>query len=239
MDDFVAKPFDMERVVAVLLRLCGQEAEALDAASAASTAAPLVALDERQGLTLWKNQAAYAKQLQRFVESYASADGLVADALAQGDAQAATGLAHKLRGAAGSLALPEVARCAGQIERALAEDGDAAEDIQALGAALDEALAAIAQLTSLAALEAGTGPCAEYAIDPGAVAPLLAELLRDLDQDAPNQAEATLDALAEKLPEALLKPIHEAVDEFDFRGAEARTLALAQRLGIDRLNRVL
>ena len=70
-------------------------------------------------------------------------------------------------------------------------------------------------------------------VDAAEIAPLLAGLRQALDLDTPAGAEAILAGLAEKLPRGWLDDICRAVDGFDFPAAEAHTLALARRLGVD------
>jgi hypothetical protein len=66
----------------------------------------------------------------------------------------------------------------------------------------------------------------------GTVGPLLAEMLRALDRDNPDEAESILASLAKEVPEEMLRGICERVEAFDFRAAEAQVKALAGKLEI-------
>ena len=234
MDGVIAKPFDMEEVIRALRRAVGRE---MDGKAAGEGAAPgqaelpgLPGLDARRGLGLWKEFHHYRKNLRRFIQSHAGADRELAELLRGGDTQGAMALAHKLRGVAGNLALPEVERDAGGIERALFEGRDPGDSIARLRTALAGAAEAIGRFAGTAEAEPASPPSLA---DQERAAPLLRDLLLSLKQDMPNEAEELLAGLAEALPGKLLSPIQAALDEFDFRGAENLAIQLAKGLGLD------
>jgi CheY-like chemotaxis protein len=235
MNDFLAKPFDVDAMIATLQRQTGCQPEAssvaqFDAPSgAADTPPPLPGIDTARGLRAWDDDVAlFCKLLQQFAATYGDAGRTIAIHCAAGDTDAASTLAHKLSGAAGNLALPEVERSARAIDNAL-QAGQSPTD---LTAALQTALDTV--LSSLADWQAPASPAETVSADGNltAATPLLRELLAALDRDSPRHAEPILMALAAHLPAAPLQAIGERIDAFDFRGAEARTRAEAARLGI-------
>ena len=136
-------------------------------------------------------------------------------------------MVHKLKGAAGSLALMMVWRNATNLEQTLRQGKDEGPQVQTLLAALAAAHAAIAVVT-----------CADAAV-PAVAAPdntstsascLLDDLLVALDRDDLDDAESILDRLSGKLPADQLAALLQRVDSFDFRGAEAIAHSLAAGL---------
>ena len=244
MNDFLAKPFDVDAMIATLQRLTGCQAEAvsratIDAASSeADTVPPLNGIDTARGLRVWGGDATrFRKFLQQFATAYGEAGRTIAASHQAGDTAAAAALAHKLSGAAGNLALPEVERLAREIDAALPADRPPPTAltalIDALQAAIDTVLASLARWNEQAGPTDNTSPLTVTAdADPAAATPLLHELLAALDRDSPRHAEPILSALAAHLPSEALLAIRERIEAFDFRGAEARTRAEARRLGI-------
>jgi len=234
MNDFLAKPFDVDAMISALQRLTGCVAEPAGVAPAAapeqSAAGPsLPGIDTVRGLLIWGDDITqFRRYLQLFTDTYAEAGRTIAANCAAGDMAAAKTLAHKLSGTAGSLALPEVERAAREIDAALQAGQFLSALADALQAALDTVVASLAKWQALAGSEEETNGDGDLA----AATPLLRELLAALDRDSPRHAEPILKSLATHLPTDILRTIHERIDVFDFRGAEARTRAAAERLGI-------
>ncbi len=236
MNGFVPKPFDVDTLVATILRLTGQQAAGQQAAArqaadrpgtdgkaaAGAANAQAMTLDVARGLRNWKDSVAYGQYLRRFAAGHGQDGTEIARLLAAGDRTQAAALAHKLQGAAGNMALLAVARDAGHLEQALAHGPDAGTLAQELQAALDAALSAIA-----AYLGPEQALPAPVAADCAATAGLIATLLGALDLDNLDEAELTLDALSGQLPAGRLALVRERLDAFDLRGAEAAARALA------------
>ena len=151
------KPVDPALLFRTLLDcLGGQPAAGGGAATDGSVAAPAAAapappgpadypgLHLQAGLARWGGMATYAEFLRLFASEYGDAvqqiRGLPAD---RGARQA-----HRLRGAAASLALDELAASAAIVQECLEADGPAADALSDLEAVHDTALASIAQLLS-------------------------------------------------------------------------------------------
>jgi len=168
--------------------------------------------------------------LRRFADSYCTAGHALRDLIARGDWTAGAGLAHKLKGAAGTLALSEVARRAALIEQAFKSERASAEDWAGLQDALDAAVDAIRGVVGDPAEVAA--PPLPAVIDVDAVSRLLQALLRALDTDSPDPAESSLAELTKVLPSDQLRSVRACVDGFDFRAAEVEVLRVAHALGI-------
>ncbi|GAB2867179.1 hypothetical protein GCM10027277_40200 [Pseudoduganella ginsengisoli] len=230
MDAFVAKPFNVDELIATILRLT----RGLSAAGAPGPAAapqadadiwPGIAL--QQGLATWRDEAAYRKFLRKFAADYGRGGAQLEAWYAQGESTHARALAHKLKGGAASLSLTDVARTAGELEVAEHDGGDIAGALRALQDALAVACASIAAY-------AGTDPvpAADTAAG-GDTATLLRELLLALDTDAPDRANGILTQLAPMISPASAAQLRGHIDDFDFRAAEAAALGLMTELGLE------
>jgi hypothetical protein len=226
MDDFVAKPFVVEQLLQTILRLTGRRRTASDEPPAPGPApAPgaLAGIDQEQGLRAWRDLAVYHRFLHKFASDYADCLRILDEAATLGDTARARALAHKLKGAAGNLALTDVAATAAALERALDRDGDREVERAALRAAFGVALASIATLER----ENGTAPATDPTDPTDPRLPgLLDELARALDRDDPDRIEPALSALAAIVPQESLSAVRACVDNFDFRGAEVCARAL-------------
>jgi len=208
----------------------GTPLDALAAATALTpTAVAVGVLDLTRARGNFGDVRVYHRLLRQFAESYRTAGHTLGDLIARGDWTAGAGLAHKLKGAAGTLALSEVARRAALIEQDLKSERASAEDWAGLQDALDAAVDAITRVAGEPA-EVAAPPLATIDVD--AVSLLLQALLRALDTDSPDPAESSLAELTKVLPSERLRIVRECVDGFDFRAAEAGVLRLAHELGI-------
>ncbi len=243
MDDFIAKPIDVNQLVATLQRLTGWKLDAVLPEKDDPAGDPTAALDFGAGLRIWRDEEVYRKYLRHFIDSHGEAGRDLAARLAAGDRAGAARLAHQIKGAAGNLALPEVARLVAELDARLSGgeagaaagpdgSGGMADLTTALQEALDAAHRSIAGLPEIppaatTAPKDGQPPVAE-----GITAELLRALLRGLDSDNPDAVEPILASLADHLPADQIALLAARVDAFDFRGAEALVATLADRRGL-------
>jgi PAS domain S-box-containing protein len=158
MNDFIAKPFNVEQMLALIQHWTRHQAGlAPEDQAEPATPPPATAdlcdsdsglipdIDWPSGARLIGDAACYRTFLGKFMESYADTGQTLTAACQAGDSAAAAALAHKLKGASSTLALPRVAELAKQLETLLqAETPDLAAAL-ALTAALERALASVAQ----------------------------------------------------------------------------------------------
>lgn len=238
---FVAKPIKVEELIATILRLT--PGSAYDGAQAHGAGAPTAqggdtlqpglppggvpGIAMQHGMSVWNDLAVYRKFLKRFAVDYADCMTHLMHSIAGGDHATARALAHKLKGAAGNLALHDVARFAAALE-AIKPTGCYRTALDQLQTALQTAFASIklfAHVEQVMPLTNGA--------DRQQAAPLLAELLATLDTDAPDRANELMDVLTPMLLPDALNSIQDRVDAFDFRGAESLVHSLAGNLKID------
>ncbi|MCK7582801.1 MAG: response regulator [Chromatiales bacterium] len=242
MDAFLSKPFDVAEAIALILSLAKSPAAEnratdppADAAHETGHAAPVVpptdlpglAID--QGLRLWRDPDRYRQYLRRFAHDYADSALTIAGA----DPEAARQLAHKLKGTAGSMSLPEVAAQAGVLETQLMAGLEIS--VQPLQDALTTALESIARYApDTAALGAPPEVWPETSVEPphDQIAPQLREALSAFKRFDPPAAGPALDALAAHLSAERLAPLRQAVEEFDAGAGMAAVRALAETLSI-------
>jgi PAS domain S-box-containing protein len=120
MDGFTPKPVELPRLLAEIAQVVGIafERHADDPMSRAAAPAPL-AIDWAQGLELWGDARAFEQTLVRFCDEYQDVAALFGPMLGAADFNAASTLAHRLRGAAGNLMLPRTSSIALLLEQAL------------------------------------------------------------------------------------------------------------------------
>jgi PAS domain S-box-containing protein len=223
MNGFIGKPFDVAEAIALIRRLTGRDgtpaAVAAPGTRRAALALPeLPGIDLAQGLQIWTDAQAYQRFLARFLDEHGTHAQKIRALLAAGDAEQAGALAHRLRGGAAHLALPQTTEAAAEIELALQHGHDPAPGLQRLEQALATASASARQLQAAQPAAAPVVPAAPATTTERPQ--LLQALLRALDADDPGPAEALLAALGPHLPPADLQALQDLLDSYDFRGGE-------------------
>jgi len=226
MNEYLSKPMDVERAVALILRLTGRPewtGNGLHVAQGWQHAQEdMPGLSVGRGLDIWRDATVYQQYLRKFARDYGP---LVAD-MAQLTVPAMMALTHKLRGAAGNLALHQVAAASIELEGVLKAKADAHGALLGLQQALQVADSSIA----IYAASAPNPSAAPQTLDRAQLTPLLERTLEELGHDTPDGVEPLLLEL-----EALLTPyqtaaLRHAVEDFDFRAGEAAVHALAATL---------
>ena len=229
MDDFVAKPFDVdelvERINSVVhrdvTRSLNSQSDCIEQITE-NKAHDLPLIDIVNGLKLWRVEAAYHKSLKLFVREHApDAQKLLEDSSAARVENIAA-IAHKLKGAAGALSLYRVAQIAGEIEESAASCNQAA--LKYLVEVLAKTVLAINEIIGQPGESAAEQMAPLSNID---LAVALSQLLEALDSDDPELILPRLEGLSGALPEQVLESICSAVDLFDFRGAEGQVKAIS------------
>jgi HPt (histidine-containing phosphotransfer) domain-containing protein len=239
MVDFVFKPIEPEHFFRTLLKWLPQRDRGMAklnvpmalllAAEQREDGAPYPGIDVEAGLNTWRQKDVYGKFLRKFVQDYADAPAQMAQALARGERAEVSTQAHKIKGAAGNLALVDVARLARDIDLGV----KAGQDVSATLAQLQVALQTARVSTGRYAPEGGLPASNAAPLDPAhrqQVLEWLQALLDALDADNPDTAEPLVQQLETLLPSQALELVRSTLTDFDFRGAEVATRALVQSL---------
>ncbi|MDR3436372.1 ATP-binding protein [Telmatospirillum sp.] len=224
-DDFVAKPFAVDDLVMVVEQLMRRRSGLPPAATVptqsdpqrASPAEAVALIDVERGLRDWGEISVYQKYLGLFPRNHGGDGQSILEALAQDQRDQARTSAHKLRGAAGSLALTRVAAAAGAIEQALQAGLDGAELAQDLERVLAETIDVIDRY---AGLDIEPPPIDVPSMGAVPASEWFGRLLIALDSDDPSRIEPLLPSLAGILSEEERRRLQALVIAFDFRGAE-------------------
>lgn len=240
VNDFVAKPFEVEILINTVLLVTS--AAITGTAPATSTPPPdstvkpngdsdsveSTVMNVERALRIWKEATTYARFLRKFAQSHEKTVSMIMMA----SSNEAVMLAHKLRGTAAQLGLEQVADLAMQVEEALRLGQVEPPMLLQLQVTMDAALAAIEQYAPTN--EHAQNPVATSDTnDPKVLAPNFSSLMQALDTDDIKMVEPILSDLASLLPAAQLTPLRDAVSNYDFRGAEAILFKLADHLQIE------
>ena len=242
MNDHIGKPFDINRLVHVLLQQAGRPPQGVSVAAASTSALPPVARSaataagvdidaalERLGGKL----GIYERSLRSFVAELASAPAELQQHLDRTDAATARRLLHSIKGLAATLGATALSRIAADGENQL-KTVDAETTLPDTVARSSAAfLAAIPALDALAqALRPAPAPAAPVRAPVPDLSALDASL-RELGALLENSDMAACDALSVLLQQAgaaltdTLQPLADAVDALDF--AVAATLCAQLR----------
>lgn len=237
MNDFVAKPFDVGQLIAVIQHHVGlvtaAESSATQAAADISShieSPRLPGIDVEKGLKQWGHLPVYLTYLDKFVEQYAQVGHTIADYLHSDDRKAAAALAHKLKGVSGNLALHNVMQAVQAVEAAVLNQTDVQSVLQTLQVAMDQACASINTLQNRHIRCDTAQDSPDFLQNIPETVRLLQALAAALDEDNPDSAEPLLAELKVKWPPAEIDPIELQLADFDFRAAKISTEQLIAKI---------
>lgn len=225
MSGFASKPLEMDKLLAEVARVIGLAPGGAAPLTGAAEAQQNLMIDWPRGIQLWGSEQVMAAAIRRFLAEHAHSCAAVADLLREGRRDEAIERVHRLRGAAGNLALLRASRLAGQLEHALKG---------AVPASVDELLAALA--AQLAALpdELPVPATAAAAV----VSPLPPAELAALVQQARGALqhgeldEQALQRLCGALPLTQAQALENAINDFDFERADSLLAQLLDHGGM-------
>ncbi len=225
VNDFVAKPFDVDKLIAAILRACSQVGETAPLEATRAETASVAVLDTVRGLRIWPDARALASALLKFADIHADTVASMRSSPPGGGAA----LAHKLKGAAAQLGLDVVAEAAQEAEQQLIAKSDASGALARLQTAMRDAQAAIRDYAAAAR------PAQSLATAPPPSSNMEGEMNRffkALHSDDASHIEHALEDLAPLLSMGHWRELREAVARYDFRGAEACARNIAATLNI-------
>ncbi|MDR3482691.1 MAG: PAS domain S-box protein [Burkholderiaceae bacterium] len=231
MSGFISKPFDVDTAIALITKLARRPAGAATPAAARSSRVDSGHVQDLPGLAVGRGleRLGDAGVYRKFLRKFARDNAGIAALMAQSDHAAIGALAHKLKGAAGNMALEEVAARADELEHAIGTGTYSDDYLAQLQAALDTAFASIALY---APPQVQPEEMFTVAPDPAAIAPLLQQLVKAWDSDRAPPVRSILVELEKVLPPSRLAALQSAIDNFDFRAGERATRMLANELSI-------
>ncbi|MCI2243594.1 CHASE domain-containing protein [Xanthomonas sp. PPL568] len=233
MNDFIAKPFQVEDLIAIIRRFLPPNLAALPLLPLASPASGLptddwpvsdpALLDTVQAQRLWGERDPYRRYLLKLLQEHPDPAASVRTLLQAQRPAEAISLAHKLRGSAGSLALPALSVASAALEERLSTaptQADAA--IAALAAAMADTAAEVLRFAD--AIPSATAPAAaaDTVVDPATLQASWYQVLQVLDSDDPDRIDHALRQLAAVLPSAQTAELQQLLENFSFREAEAK-----------------
>ncbi|MEO5341552.1 MAG: response regulator [Magnetococcus sp. MYC-9] len=201
MNDFIAKPFDVEKMLRTLRDLLGwNRPGAMPATSddppLSSSAWPTIAgIDQEVQTRLGGDRALFLSMLRRLLDEFHDMARDVEQDLAAHDSPKAAMRLHKLRGVAGNLGAREINRMAGELESLLRTRPDEALSDRLL--LLDRALQSLAHAAA-PYMVVPTPPAAESSNPPPLEPETLSMLMTALEQQS-FEAIALFDACAPAL----------------------------------------
>jgi HPt (histidine-containing phosphotransfer) domain-containing protein len=187
--------------------------------------ADLPGIDMAKAMDTWGDFVDLQHFLHHFVLDYASCANQFSALLADGEAGAASDLMHKLKGAAGSLSLPDVFQAARAIEDC--KDAQAALPlVPRLRLALETVFGSIGQLGGKPA------PAVQHRADPAQATAVLTALLQELGNASGARASLLLAELMPLLHPVALGAIQDCLDCGNLRAAATLVRELAREQNI-------
>lgn len=250
MNDFIAKPFNMLELMTLIQRWTGcvpalsniteqtndrlniefqPDENQVTQTMAKDTNRDLPGISIETGLKSWGQVDVYQKYLSRFIDEYhdAGQDIINEDHAALDTAKS---LVHKLKGAAYSLALTNVAARCVDIETAIADGEAVSGTSKALQIAIAEVSASLAAWLAVAPPLEKNIPANNDSNNTDEIISLTSQLLTALSINNPGLAESLLILLEARLGSDLIAPIKAKIDDFNFREAEDLTRFLIKKL---------
>ena len=185
MNTVVTKPYDVNKIVQTILDLTEQSEvktqpnineQLLD-----TTTQPkqMIGIDYEKGLEIWGDKSIYHRYLRRFAEDYQS----FCTSIESMNTEQADQATHKLKGAASSLGLSQLAISAGHLNSRFHSNDSFETELRCLRTDLDNALALIANLTDDASKNSEENTPVNQSTDLDAI---LDQIKLALDLDNPN-----------------------------------------------------
>ena len=149
MDDFIAKPFDVDELVACVERHVCHSIQSKQDHILPTLQSPTIAIDTiplidiEQGLKKWRDVTLYKEFLRLFLQQHEQDAECFHDKLLDGNPVAAKAITHKLLSAAGALSLKRITHLVKEIEDAFSNDGDVNTLSSRFAALLSETMDAI------------------------------------------------------------------------------------------------
>ncbi len=239
MNNFIAKPFDVPKAVAIILESLGRDktdihtsAQQADQKSPGTDNHPSdkkeKLLNLEHTLSLWGDSETVHRYLHKFLRDY----GNISDIFDQLEHSDTAKLAHKLKGAAASLCLEQLTHKAGEVEHVILTKGDVQTSLTDLETCLQNTVTEIQKVLSDTQLQ-DSEPSPETSEVSSQTQQVIMNLYKALDSDDPNTIRPLINQLSNEIDNELLTPVIHAVDDYDFEQAMRQVETLAKHFNIN------
>jgi len=227
MDGYIAKPFNIENAIALILKLTGHITTSTPVIRPApmepiNNATDLPGIAVEKALTIWRDASHYQRFLQKFVKNYKNIVHILREAEAK-DAQA---LAHKFRGAAANLGLYGIASATQMLEQSIDQGEATAVALNRLQQAVSTAFESISQYAPQPTKDESIST--EMILDDTQRIPALECLLAAWQSDSSVAVEQAMAKVGGWLSEYARTLQQTALNSYDFRAGETLTRELIQ-----------
>ncbi|MGB4499525.1 MAG: response regulator [Methylococcaceae bacterium] len=217
IDDFIAKPFDINAAVNLIAKLTGHIN--LDTICIDEIPSNSNSVDLEAALKIWGDIEIYKRYLLKF----STECELLLNAITNENAEEFARLIHKTKGAAKMLGLIEIDSITHEMDELLKENQDITQAIERLKYAISTTQNFIQEYaTSEQTLELET-----ELFDDVKVTALLKVVLHRIEQDSPDGLTITIDELSRYVTKKRIEPLKQALDAFDFPLAKSEVMKLA------------
>ncbi|MCX7067439.1 MAG: response regulator [Methylococcales bacterium] len=224
MNDFIAKPFDVEQAVNLIAKLAkktdlvivNRETPLIE--KSLSTAIQFSGVDIESALETRGDVDVYKRYLVKFLQDCESLN-----IISKTSSEEFAALIHKIKGTAKMLGLIEISDIAHEIDELIDHNLDTNEIFGRLKMAIDAAQNFIHDYASAKQ----TIDLAVKDFDGNIISELLTVVLQTVEQDSPDGLTATLNELSEYLTTERIEPLKLALDFFDFPLAKSEIIKLA------------
>ncbi|MBN9696796.1 MAG: response regulator [Zoogloea sp.] len=228
MDDHVAKPIVIERLVDAILRQV-RPARPRPTTTAQATPAPTArpGLPELPGLKVdaalrrvGDDPALYLGMLRHFVATQGDCAQRIGEALEHGLTEDAERLAHTVRGSAANLGASAIQDAAGELEEELRRGADTRRALSVLAIELAALRTLLKKSSPAEASPSGETPEVDEAALDAAIT-TLTQLLESADGNAPSHFRQIRNALARRIGAESTNEMAEALQHYDYDRALA------------------
>ncbi|MEI6709081.1 MAG: response regulator [Methylococcales bacterium] len=228
INDFIAKPFDVEMTVNLIAKLTKKTAsvkinqENLLIEKPLRSAIQYSGIDIEAALETWGDVDMYKRYLVKFLQDCESLT-----IISNTRSEEFTSLIHKIKGTAKMLGLIEISNIVHEVDELIDNNQDTTEILGRLKIAIEAAHEAAQNFSPDYASAKQTIELAVKDFNGKIISELLTVVLQTVERDSPDGLTATLNELSDYLTAERIEPLKLALDFFDFPLAKSEIIKLA------------
>jgi signal transduction histidine kinase/DNA-binding response OmpR family regulator/HPt (histidine-containing phosphotransfer) domain-containing protein len=229
IDDFIAKPFDVEAAVNLIAKLTPQTTvtkinqETVTIEESLNPNVQFLGVDIEAALRIWHDVDVYKQYLVKF-----SRDCESLKIITNTNSEEFASLIHKIKGTAKMLGLVEISNISHDVDELIQNNQDTAKAFEGLKIAIDAAQNFIREYAD--SKEDSTLDAKLF--DGVTISKLLTFVLQNIEQDSPDGLAGTINELSEYLTAKRIEPLKVALDSFDFPLAKSEVIKLADEFNL-------